>query len=506
MDKLFQKFLRSGIDLSSVGIGHREDNAPYFCTPKGASILGWTGVDGIHFCFIRGFGGMVFSVNPMNTAPNFVHPLAKDFGDFLRLLLACGDEAAIEQSWMWNEPQFEAFLRENPPTERQMQTLREVAEKMKLTPMEKPFAYIKALQSDFDYSKIKYTEDYYDTDMNPAAEAASPEWKVYFGGSFWGHSGRDRAGKEIPLNREFDWAGHHWVIPAAYSCGKGLVLFFCMRVDPEMIRGFMEKWNLSWENDSRENFTREQQMQMEWDNPLRLNFHPRLTLNGKKLRADHGSSVCFNPCLPKEFVSELEAKIAIEHFGLDDSFGWVISRSAFPWEGKRPAEIRSLSLTMTQQPGQLPGPHFQVHAPGDTFSFLHPVSGKTYTLTVQEVERQEINGFDSSRWIYPTHFMVMTYTLSPETAEDISIFDCDEGDKPREIEDSLSPASHSACSVGIIGGADGPTAIIFGKSSQRKLHCACSSLHFAPVQEDIQWRIVFQVRQFAEAVFSLFQT
>lgn len=45
MDKVFQKFLRSGIDLSPVGVKRREDNNPYFCTPKGASILAgrvWT--------------------------------------------------------------------------------------------------------------------------------------------------------------------------------------------------------------------------------------------------------------------------------------------------------------------------------------------------------------------------------------------------------------------------------------------------------------------------------
>ena len=52
MDKVFQKFLRSGIDLSPVGVERREDNNPYFCTPKGASIFGWAGVDGIHFCLI----------------------------------------------------------------------------------------------------------------------------------------------------------------------------------------------------------------------------------------------------------------------------------------------------------------------------------------------------------------------------------------------------------------------------------------------------------------------
>lgn len=88
MDKTFEKFLRSGIDLSSIGIERREDNASYFCTPKGASIFGWAGVDGIHYCFVRGFGGMVFAVSPMNSAQDFVHPIARDFADFLRLLPA----------------------------------------------------------------------------------------------------------------------------------------------------------------------------------------------------------------------------------------------------------------------------------------------------------------------------------------------------------------------------------------------------------------------------------
>lgn len=56
---------------------------------------------------------------------------------------------------------------------------------MKLTPMEQPWVYIKKLQASFDYSKIKYTEDYYDVDMNPEAEPTMPEWKVYFEGNFW---------------------------------------------------------------------------------------------------------------------------------------------------------------------------------------------------------------------------------------------------------------------------------------------------------------------------------
>ena len=77
------------------------------------------------------------------------------------------------------------------------------------------------------------TEDFYDFDINPHVQPPEPEWKVYFNGNFWGHHGKDRAGIEIPLGKEFTWANHSWVIPAAYSCSKGLVMDFCMQVDPE---------------------------------------------------------------------------------------------------------------------------------------------------------------------------------------------------------------------------------------------------------------------------------
>ena len=58
------------------------------------------------------------------------------------------------------------------------------------------------------------------------------------------------------------------------------------------------------------------------------------------------------------------------------SYGRMIFRAAFPWTRKRRPEIKALSLTMEQQSCRVPGPHFKAHAPGDSFSFLHPVSGK----------------------------------------------------------------------------------------------------------------------------------
>lgn len=97
-----RQFLKAQIDLEPLGLIMDGPFEAYFCTPKGARIFARSGVDGIHFCFVRGFGETVFAVSPMNGRENCVHPVAKSFRDFLRLLLALHDAAAIEQAWQWN--------------------------------------------------------------------------------------------------------------------------------------------------------------------------------------------------------------------------------------------------------------------------------------------------------------------------------------------------------------------------------------------------------------------
>jgi len=101
MSTPYERYLKLNNDGSRVGLERGESERNYFCTPKGAEVIGWGSVDGIHYCFVRGFGEMVFSVSPMNTPGNYVHPVARDFRDFLRLLLACGDTAALERVYVY---------------------------------------------------------------------------------------------------------------------------------------------------------------------------------------------------------------------------------------------------------------------------------------------------------------------------------------------------------------------------------------------------------------------
>lgn len=117
----------------------RTENTAYFCTPKGAAIIGWAGVDGIHYCFVDGFGETVFAVSPMNVG-DYVHPVARNFEDLLRLLLSCVDMAALEQCYAWDEEQYKAFLIDCPATEEQQAVLDAIAAEFGLSPMEDAFA------------------------------------------------------------------------------------------------------------------------------------------------------------------------------------------------------------------------------------------------------------------------------------------------------------------------------------------------------------------------------
>lgn len=506
MDRTYRKFLRSGMDLSCLGVERRDDNTPYFCTPKGASVFGWAGMDGIHFCFIRGFGDTVFAVSPENHAPDYVHPVAKDFADFLRLLLACKDAAAAEQAWMWSETEFEAFVKDVPPSEEQREVLSEIAEKTGLAPMERPWAYIRRLQEAFDYTGLRYSEELCGYGMDPAEKPAPPEWKVFFEGGFFGRCGRERAGTETAIRREFDWAGCRWSVPAAYSCAKGIVIDFCMRIETADIRRFMEKWDLGAGKDPYECFMQEQILQMESENPLAPDFWPVLRVNGKTAEASQGSTVCFNPCTDGNEEQGPEAEWVMSRYGLDPSCGWVIFRNAFPWPGRRRLEIETLAVSMEQRERLVPGPHFTAGAEGDTFSFKGPDGGTEYTLTVRKLEPRTLGaeclGQDGKG--FPSHCIAMEYSVSPELEGSVTVCDCGESGRMYAAAGfDGNAASETAAVSGFIGGADGPSAAVVRSCEENGVKTAYSALRFEPVTESVDWRITFAVKPCDNAEFTL---
>ena len=499
---LYQKLKKLKLNLSAIGLEQSDSNEAYFCTPKGAKIIGWAGVDGIHYCTIRGFGEIIFAVSPMNLPGDYVHPIARNFGELLGLLMSCGSMDAIEQAHMWDKAQFDKYLKENPPTEEYTSILNTVKEQFAISPIDEPFSYIKTLQAAFDYSRLKYPSAYYDMDMNPPAEPEPIAWKVTFKGGFCWNKGR--SGKEIAIKKTFFWGSERWYIPAVYVCGKGLVVDFCIDVNPDDLKAYMDKWDLLNENDDR--YTREQREQMQNEHPLNVEFEPFIKLNGKDLRMEQGISVSWIPagCMNDEFQNDTEASYVLEHYDLDPTRGWVFHRWSFPWATKRTPVIKSLNVLMERKPVTVLGTRFNSHSAGDTISFMHPVTAAQHTLTILASEIQQMNQrhFQNDRdksMEYPSYYTVMTYTVDPEIpAGDIMLHDYSYGDRPRKKSpepNAFVPVSFA--SIGVIGGVIGKTMDNLSDDNSVKTHTAYSALYFEQ-NRNIEWYLCFHVKTMAD--------
>lgn len=167
---LYQKYKSLKIDKSYINLEEGNEIADWFCTPIGARVIGWE--NGIHYCFIEGFGDMVFAVNPegsinKNGEELHTYPLAKSFEDFLRLILAAKCANHLEQIIHFSKSEFERFCEDDGCylefKKKREEVLDVIAKELNINPMKNVYEYVNNLQKGFDTMRIKYSDDYYDT-------------------------------------------------------------------------------------------------------------------------------------------------------------------------------------------------------------------------------------------------------------------------------------------------------------------------------------------------------
>lgn len=159
---LFEKYRTMNIDGSLLSLEYAEITDSYFCYPVNAEVIGFEG--SILYCFLPEYGEMVFASNPESCADKNVYPLAENFHDFLRLVVACGSANPVEQAVWMSKEQFAQHLQDERAirTAKQSALIDRLCAELELSPMSDPYEYIKALQADFDDSKIQYPDEYYD--------------------------------------------------------------------------------------------------------------------------------------------------------------------------------------------------------------------------------------------------------------------------------------------------------------------------------------------------------
>ena len=474
-------YLRSKLDLSHIGLHRGEKESGYFCTPVLSKVIGWAGVDGIHFCTSKNYGEIVFAVSPANCPGEYVHPVARNFEDFLRLILACHDTAAIEQCWFMDREVFEDFLNRNQPDAEARKCLDAIQKKYKLTPMEDPFGYMNRLQEEFDYDSLVYPPEYYELVEEPV-ELPAPEWKVTWDGDLFDQN-PDTVGVEpFAVNAWFQWAGIDWYVPEVYPFDKGIVMHLLGKVNPDLVPLDEYEGYISPEAHER----------MMAENPLNLHTRQELSINDIAMRPAGSVGSTWMPVQNWN----VESKWFLEHYGLDLESAWQIHKIKFFWPACGKMDIEKMSLTMKQHPVSISGTHFKTPKAGNRVILTHPQTEKECVLHIDELKQETVDfgAFPDQSMEYPSCYTQMNFRIEPDmTRNQFRIVDCAQSDQPRPRNGVKRDNGCSAASIGIIGGVDGPTTIILGqpKAEVPQTHMASSSLHFEPAKE-IEWRIVFQ--------------
>lgn len=163
---IFKKVHSLDLPNSSIGLECSGNDTTYFCTPVGAEIIGWIGVDGIHFCFIPSISSdMVFVVSPIPCGQNHVEPVAKSFQEFLSLIAFCKDASPLEQISYISEKQFLELLKaeEKVKNLEKEDVLKVLNKSLNISPNLNTYQDVKKLQASFDYSIIPFSKEYYST-------------------------------------------------------------------------------------------------------------------------------------------------------------------------------------------------------------------------------------------------------------------------------------------------------------------------------------------------------
>ena len=394
-----------------------EGEEHYFCTPLGAKIIGSAGVDGIHFCLAPG-RETVYAVSPMNGEGERVHPVARNLKDFVRLLLACGSTAAIEQAWQWDKETFIRFVEEDQPGAEGRAALEALARAFSLGRMEDPYDYMAKAREGFSESDLTYPAEEGPEETEPA-QADAPFPRAYGQGAQY-----PPACAPIP----FRWGGEEGRVVGYGVVDGWFVADVAIRRSPDTVRQMLAAHSRDW-----------------------LEVSVCLQPASGCPKEQRGAEAGYYPGFPRsdgEWKSLLRVGQAVLHYGLDASRCWEIQRAGFRWQEGCSGPV---TLTVTHDPYWIEAARFTVSGPGQAFTLPHPGGGEL-RLTVTEFAPMmlEETCLPSAA---PRCLWRMGYTLSPDPGKgkiwlrDISPDDRYPGDGPTAVIVRGIGAGHTAVSA-----------------------------------------------------------
>lgn len=139
----YEKFQSLSIDGSLISLEKIDMVTDFFCYPKKYQAIGYEGC--IMYCFIEGYDDTVFACNPEGCVGMYIYPLARNFDDFISLIIACGSANPIEQIVWMSKEQFEEHIMSEQVicTKQQEDILLRLQKELEIQPMSNPYENVK---------------------------------------------------------------------------------------------------------------------------------------------------------------------------------------------------------------------------------------------------------------------------------------------------------------------------------------------------------------------------
>lgn len=304
--------------------------------------------------------------------------------------------------------------------------------------------------------------------------------RVYYESSLWSKE-KGICGLKQRTNWRFEYADTKRYIPAIYHFPQGVVFDIITRLDEKSLHEFYEKYE-AIEND----LTPLQQLCAEQEHPYQSIPLKEICLNGKQVENSFSSSSSLNIPWAREDKLLLPIRKAYRSI-LNDTNCFAYQRFRVPYpetNSKFEKILRFLqsykikSLELYTHPNYLFFPldiHFEIlnNAPEKEIYFQHPITGNKHTLYFQNTQSVEIP-FEESKnsKLYITQAQ---YEINPALPQDDKL---EFGGNLRYTEPRKNEfAPTSSASIGIIGRANGPTAIFLGaKNDKSFIPCGTHNL------------------------------
>ncbi len=307
----------------------------------------------------------------------------------------------------------------------------------------------------------------------------------------------DANGLAIRTGWRFFYAGQDYEIPAVYLFKKGFVVDIIGRIDTNTLRAFYERYE---QRDER--LTPYERAQAMLEHPYQILAGMKLWFNGEEeIGSWHTDEALYMPWQEHHLPLVQEA---LEAYSLDQDACFSIMRLHAPYPQANGAieavsrmwtrpQLESLRIVISPSERMLPLEHsFTVDLEAKEkpeLAFAHPVTGTIHTLRVTDAEWQDFSAqfqkmyrmLKHRKHMRHTlgglgHVLRIGYTLTPPLPQGERL-------QLQDAARTLRPSEHSGASaIGVIGGADGPTAIFIagGEVDQRSMEYGVCYSNFYP--------------------------